>query len=396
MKALKEALAGIRILDLTRLLPGPYCTMLLADMGADVLKIEEPSIGDPFRRYSPVMSGGESMQFMLVNRNKRSMTLNLKKPRGREIFMRLAEKTDVVVEQFRPGVVARLGVDYESVCKVNPRIVYCSISGYGQDGPYRLVPGHDINYQACSGWMSVTRTPDGVPMHCGNLVADMAGGGLFPTIAILSGLMALKLTGQGQYLDVSMMDTMVHMMMIHAGYYFGTGTAAEPGTFRQSGIYPFYKTYQCRDGKYLTLGCSEHHLWANVCRVFGREDYIPHQFPEGRQREEMLEFFQQTFLTRDRDEWLRVLEDANICVAPVLDMAELFKHPQVIHRKLLDEVEHPAEGRIPQLGFPFKMTATPGLIKTPPPLKGQHTDEVLRRMGYRDEEIRSFHQEEVV
>ncbi len=396
MEELKEALAGIRILDLTRLLPGPYCTMLLADMGADVLKIEEPSVGDTFRLYSPIMPGGESMQFMLVNRNKRSITLNLKKPRGREIFMKLAEKADGVVEQFRPGVVARLGVDYESVRKVNPNVVYCSISGYGQDGPYRLVPGHDINYQACSGWMSVTRTPDGQPMHCGNLVADIAGGGLFPTVAILSGLMAQKLTGQGQYLDVSMMDTMVHMMTIHAGYYFGMGKVPQPGSFRQSGIYPFYNMYKCKDGKYLTLGCSEHHLWANACRVLGREDYIPHQFPEGSLREEMIEFFKQAFLTKERDEWLRIMEEANVCVAPVLDMAEVFQHPQAVHRKMVDEVEHPMEGRVPQLGFPYKMSATPGRIKTPPPLKGQHTDEVLRQLGYGDEEIKSFHQEEVV
>lgn len=395
-ESLKEALGGIRALDLTRLLPGPYCTMLLADMGADVIKIEEPGAGDTFRLRSPRMPGGESMHFMMINRNKRSITLNLKNSRGRDIFMKLAAEADVVVEQFRPGVVSRLGVDYESVRKVNPGVVYCSISGYGQDGPYRLVPGHDINYQACTGWMSVTGPPDGPPIHCGNLVADIAGGGLFPTIAILSGLMARRETGKGQYLDVSMMDTMIHMMVLHAGYYLGTGSAPRSGTFRQSGIYPFYNTYRCRDGKYLTLGCSEPHLWANVCKVLQREDYIPHQFPDGSLREEMLGFFREAFLTRSRDQWLKILEEADVCVAPVLDMAEVFQHPQAVHREMLKEVEHPLEGRIPQLSFPFKMTVTPGRIKTPPPLKGQHTDEVLRQLGFEEKEIRSIRDEGVV
>jgi len=380
-----EALEGIKILDLSRLLPGPYCSMLLADLGAEVLKIEEPSQGDTMRLREPFLKK-ESMQYLVLNRNKRSLTLNLKQPEGKEIFCKLASNHDVILETFRPGVVHRLGIDYETIRRINPRIVYCSLTGYGQDGPYRDVPGHDINYLSISGALSMTGEKGGPPMTLGLPIADV-GGGLFAAFAILAAIVAMKRTGRGQYVDVAILDGLVSFLSLYAGSYFATGKPPLRGEFRQSCLYPFYNIYQAKDDQYLTLGCSEKHFWANLCRAFNREDLTEHQFDEGEKREETFKFLREKFRTKNRDEWIKILREADVCCAPVHDVGEVFSDPQVLYRQMVQEVEHPLEGWIKQLGMPCKFSETPGRIKSAPPLLGEQTTQVLQGLGYSESQI---------
>lgn len=383
-----EALEGIRILDLTRLLPGPYCSMLLADLGADVLKIEEPLQGDTMRLREPFLKK-ESMQYLILNRNKKSLTLNLKKAEAKEIFYKLVRTSDVILESFRPGVVQRLGIDYESIKKVNPKTVYCSITGYGQEGPYRDIPGHDINYLGISGILSMTGEKGGPPILPGIPIADM-GGGLFAAFAILTAIIARSKTGRGQYVDISMLDCLFSFITLFAANYFATGKPPIRGEFRQSGIYPFYNIYKAKDGEYLCLGCSEEHFWANLCKTLGREDLTEYQFDEGEKREETFRFLRKTFMTKTRDEWIKILRETNVCCAPVYDVGEAFADPHSLFRDMVKEVEHPTEGRIKQLGFPWKFSDTPGMIKTSPPALGEHTEKVLGNLGYTLDEINSL------
>jgi len=389
-----NALEGIKIVDLTRLLPGPYGSMLLADLGADVLKIEEPSQGDTMRLRAPFLKK-ESMQYLILNRNKRSLTLNLKIPKAREIFHKLIAKSDVILESFRPGVVQRLGIDYENMKKINPGIVYCSITGYGQDGPYRDVPGHDINYLGISGILSMTGQKDGPPIIPGLPIADV-GGGLFAAFAILAAVIARDRTGRGQYIDMSMLDGLVSFLTLYAANYFGTGKPPLRGGFRQSGIFPFYNVYKAKDGKYLTLGCSEKHFWVNLCKTLGREDFIEYQFDEGEKREEAFQFLRKTFMDRTRDEWVKILREADVCCAPVYDLGEVFSDSHILSRQMVQEVKHPTEGWIKQLGFPWKFSDTPGQIKTPPPALGEHTETVLKDLGYGQAEMETLRKEGVI
>lgn len=391
---MSEALEGLRILDLTRLLPGPYCSMLLADLGAKVVKIEEPSQGDTMRLREPFLKK-ESMQYLILNRNKQSLTLNLKRPEALGIFHKLAAESDAVLESFRPGVVQRLGVDYESIKKINPKVIYCSITGYGQNGPYRDVPGHDINFLGVSGILSMTGQKGGPPIPLGLPISDV-GGGLFAAFAILTGLLARNRTGRGQYIDISLLDGMISFLTLYAADYFGTGRPPLRGEFRQSGTYPFYNIYKTKDSKYLTLGCSEKHFWANLCKALEREDLIEYQFDEGEKREETFQFLIETFLTKSRDEWIMILREADVCCAPVNDLEEAFADPQVLSRDMVKETDHPIEGRVKQLGFPWKFSGTPAVIKSPPPALGEHNTDILKTLGYEEEEIRAFEKDGVI
>jgi len=377
-------LEGIRILDLTRLLPGNLCTMLLADLGADVLKVEEPGRGDYMREFPPI-NRHESYHHLVLNRNKRSMTLNLKSKEGKSIFLRLVEMSDVVVESFRPGVMDRLGLGYPVLRKINPRLIYCAISGFGQDGPYRLLPGHDINYMGIGGALELFGEEGGPPQVPGLSIADIGGGSLMAAIGILSAVIAREATGLGQFVDIAMTDAVVYWLSIHAAWYFGTGKSPRRGETLFLGRYPCYGIYEAADG-YFTVGCLEDHFWANLCRALGRESYIPLQWSD-EYRHAIREDLQQIFRTRTRQEWFEFFRDKDVCVGPVYLIEEAMRDPQLRHRGMFTTIDHPVEGTVCQLGIPIKLSDTPGTIRRPSPVLGEHTEDVLKELGYTAEAI---------
>lgn len=374
-----RALEGTRVLDLSRMLPGPYCSMMLADLGAEVIKIEELT-GDPTRK-SPPLIDGQSVPFNQVNRNKKSIALDLKQRDGTEIFLKLASTADCVLEQFRPGVVDRLGVNYDVVAALNPRIVYCSLTGFGQAGPHRERSGHDLNYLALSGVLGLTIDDRGKPVIPGVQVADLAGG-MIAAFAILAALLAREKTGRGQYVDVSMFDVMLAMLPIPAAHQFGGHTLAVGSRYVLSGAYPFYNVYQTKDGKYMTLGALEPKFWKNFCQKVGREDLISRQY-DSEQREELFESVRDIFQSRTQAEWVRFMEDADCCCEPVLSMSEAFGHAQTRAREMVRE---PDESRFGRLAAAYKMSDTTPSYYAQAPSLGAHTDELLVELGISGEE----------
>lgn len=381
------ALEGTRVLDLTRLLPGGYCTMLLADLGAEVIKVEEPEQGDYARHARPPFIGGVGSLFLLLNRNKKSMILNLKAEAGREVFRHMVKGADALVESFRPGVMERLGVGYASLRELNPRLVYCAITGFGQDGPYRDVVGHDLNYAAIAGLTGVTGPRNGAPVVPGVQVGDLGGGALLPAFGILAALMAREKTGRGQFIDAAMTDGVVSLMAVAAAYYFATGVSPGCGTMALNGGAPYYNVYQTKDGGYITIGNNEPKFWANFCQIMGQEDLIAQQEATGGEREKVFAAVQEAFLTKTRDEWFAILKDKDVCVGPVYKMEEVFTDPQIRHRGLLQEMDHPVAGRIRQVAHPLKFSETPASIRTPAPQFGEHTVELLAQVGYTPAQI---------
>ena len=388
-------LDGITVLDLTRLLPGAVATMMLGDFGADVIKIEQPGIGDPARQMrAGIKSKGG--YFFVTNRNKRSITINLKHPAGREAFLKLAARADVVIEGFRPGVMKRLGLDYESLRQINPRLIYCALTGYGQDGPYQLKAGHDINYIGIAGLLGVNGAKGGVPVIPGVQIADLAGGSLHSVIGILLALQARARTGEGQIVDISMMDGALAMMYVPLAAYLANGLQPQRGAEGLSGRYACYQVYETKDGRYLALGALEEKFWENACRVLGREDLIATQFTEGAQQDEAIAALASIFRTRTAREWLAAFEGVDTCLTLINDVAEMLADPQVRHRGLIAELEHPTEGALKQIAPTVKLSATPGEMKLPPPRLGEHTRSVLAAVGYSDEEIAQLAHEGVI
>ena len=400
------ALEGIKVLDLSGLAPGAFCTMLLGDLGAEVLKVEAPT-PSPLAGAGPSPKGEErraEAAYFAYNRNKKSLGLNLQKEKGTKIFYRLAQGADVVVEGYRPGVVRRLGVDYAAVSKLNPRIVYCSLSGYGQDGPYRNFSGHDLNYISLCGVLGLMGPPDGPPAVPMNLIADLAGASLYGAIGILAALLARDKTGRGQYVDVAYMDGALSLLGEFAPLYFLTRLVARRGETALHGAYPYYGVYPTRDGKYITIGCVEPHFWKSLCQLLGREDYAPYHFSpfhildreEDKKWDEIRSFLEQTFLTRTRDEWFELLTQKDIPVGKVYSLDEVFQDPQVIHRQMVIEVEHPLLGKVKQLGIVPKLSDTPGKVRSLSPLLGENTEEILLALDYSREEIDKLREEGVI
>lgn len=361
-------LDDIRMIDLSRQLPGPFCSTLLADLGMDVLCIGAP--GDPFGGGIPFLA-----------RNKRSMTLNLKSDEGRAILARLLEGVDVLLEGFRPGVTRRLGIDWETLSARDPRLVYCSISGYGQDGPYRDRVGHDVNYLGYAGVLAYNGTEEGPPVIPGAQLADVAGGSLMATIGILTALHARGRTGRGQWVDVAMLDGAVAWNVYPMILRQWLGTSPRRGAEPLTGRHPCYAIYETRDGRHVTIGAYEPHFWANLCRYFGRAEWIPLQWDEGGTRAEMFAFFREAFRAKTLAQWMSELGEADVCFGPVSTIDEVFDDPQVRHRGMIVDIDGPM-GPMRSTGVPLRLSDTPGGLHRPPVPFGHDTEAVLDGLGY--------------
>jgi len=380
----REALEGTRVLDFTRLLPGPYSTMLLGDFGAEVIKVEEPGRGDYYRWLEPMM-GEFGASFQLLNRNKKSITLDLKNPRAREVLERLVKTASVLVEGFRPGVAQRLGIGYEAMRQVNPRLIYCSITGFGQSGPYAGRPGHDLNYAALGGAVGLTGPTGQGPVIPGVQVADL-GSALFATVGILVALAARGRTGQGQRVDVAMLDSVVALLAGSAAYHLATGVSPFPGGIRLTGALPWYRLYETQDGRHLAVGALERKFWEELCLGIGREDLIPCFDWPPETHPGVIAQLDAHFRARTLQDWMEALECRDTCVSPVNRLDEVFTDPQVVHNEVVAQVESP-RGVLPLVNTPVKASGTPPRVKTRAPRLGEHTGEVLQSAGFSTQEI---------
>jgi crotonobetainyl-CoA:carnitine CoA-transferase CaiB-like acyl-CoA transferase len=398
-----EALEGLKVLDLTRHAPGPYCTMMLGDLGADITKVEE--IGIPDGRRAEQMKGmniiplpaefaSPDSPFNPANRNKKSIQINLKSEAGQRIFYQLAEKTDVVVEGFRPGVTKRLGIDYPTLKDLNQRLIYCAITGYGQDGPYSNLPGHDINYIANAGALNAINLPRELRTP-GNLIADMAAGGLQAAIGILTALIAREKTGKGQFVDISMTDGAVNMLCLYLSRYFQNNNLPETEERVSCGAVHYYNCYETGDSKYISIACSEPWFFANLCRALGCEEFIPHQ-TDLEKAGEIKSYFELEFLKRTRDEWFEILSKADVPVNRVNTLDELTEDPQIKHRRMIVEVDSADKEKIRQVGISIKLSDTPGRIRNTGSSPGENTSEILSELGYSKETIQQLIREGIV
>jgi crotonobetainyl-CoA:carnitine CoA-transferase CaiB-like acyl-CoA transferase len=375
----RGALSGITVLDLSRLLPGPYCSMILADHGARVIAIED-------RRFLR-----DDFFVTTVNRNKEHMTLNLKAAEGRAIFLRMAEGADVILEGFRPGVVQRLGVDYETVQRINAGIVYCSITGYGQSGPLSSLPGHDVNYLAHAGVLDLIGEPDRPPAIPGIQIADLVGG-LNAAVGILLALAARRSSGRGQYVDIAMTDAVVGLLPLPLYLMQGGQGPLQRGQWLLSHRYACYNTYETLDGRYLSIGAVENRFWKNLCTFLGVPQYAPLQHDE-HQREEIIAFMRDTFRRKTLAEWEKRLSGVQTCWAPVRTMAEVLRDPLFRQRGMVEEIAGDDEEPQTQLGTPIKLSRTPGAVRTRPVAFGENTRAVLMELGYDNSDIRRFEEQ---
>ena len=394
MSAPLSPLSGVTVLDLSRILAGPYCTMVLGDLGAEVLKVEPPN-GDDSRGWGPPFVEGESAYFLAVNRNKRSICINLKRASGRDLLHRLAGKADVLVENFRPGTLDRLGFSYETIRSARPEIIYCSISGYGHSGPLRQRPGYDAVMQGEGGWMSLTGEPDGPPLKVGASLADIFTGTMAAQ-GILAALHQRATTGKGQKVDVALFDSVLATLCYQAQGYLLTGEVPERLGNRHPSLSP-YETFQTADG-YVIVGVGNDSLWVSFCRAVGRPDLDEPRFKTNALRVEnyveLKKLLVPMFRNGSTQHWLGVLEPAEIPAGRVRSVPEALSNPQVADRQMLIEVEHPTVGRMRMTGNPIKMSGLPDAPVLPPPLFGQHTEEVLaEKLNLGSEEIEALREE---
>jgi len=374
-----QPLHGIRVLDLSRVLAGPYCTMVLGDLGADVIKVEPPE-GDETRAWGPPFAEGESAYYLCINRNKRSMTVNLKSDEGRAILRELALKSDVLVENFRPGTLARYGLDDETLRPDHPRLVYCSISGFGQTGPLRERPGYDFMIQAMGGIMSVTGDPDGEPMKVGVAVADLFAG-QNAVIAILAALQARERNGEGQYIDIALFDSQLGWLANVTSNFLISGNLPKRYGNAHPNIVP-YQVFEAVDG-WFALAVGNDKQFVRLCDVIDRPEWSSDErfttnAARVSNREKLIPLLKSIFTLRRVDEWLSLLESAEIPCGPINTLDKAFANPQVAAREMLVTMEHPTIGDLPLVGSPLKFSATPVEYQLPPPRLGEHTDEILR------------------
>ena len=391
-------LEGIKVVDLTAAMAGPYCTQLLADFGADVLKIEHPGRGDMQRAFGPPFLEGESPYYLINNRNKRGMTLDLRTDRGQEIFRKLVVGADVVAENYRPGVKKKLKIDYETLRAINPRLIYCSISGFGQTGPYGDRPGFDPIAQGMSGLSSVTGWEETGPIRVGVAIGDSLGG-MFGMYGVLLALIERERSGEGQWVQTSLLEGLIAVLGFQAAKYFATGKRPERQGNDHAMMSP-YGAFRTRDGT-MNIAAGNQGMWERLARALGLEGLIE----DGRfrtvsdrmeNRSALTALLEEKLGERTSAAWEGVLNEAGVANGPILHLDEVFEDPQVLHQEMILEQTHPTIGKIKQLGFPTKLSRTPATLRLPPPLMGEHTDEVLGELGYTTEEIQAMRKEGVL
>ena len=374
----RPPLAGIRVIDLTRVLAGPFCSMSLGDMGAEVIKVEEPGKGDDTRGWPP-FTGGEATYFMSVNRNKKSLTLNMKAPEGQAILRRLIAKADVILENFRPGTMERLGFGYDALRKLNPRLIYCAISGFGESGPESSRPGYDLIVQGESGVMDLTGFPDGPPVKVGNSVGDLVSG-MAAAQGVALALLARAKSGKGQKVEIGMLDVMASLLTYQAGLYWNAGGKPARRGNQHPSIVP-YEVFQAQDA-YMTLGVANNSLWERMCRAIGREDLAqdPRFDSEAKRvtnREALIPALNAEFGRRPATDWLKRLDEAGVPAGRIKTVAEVCESEHLRARGMFVNVQHPKAGSVTAMGVPIRLWDTPGAVSAPAPLLGQHTDEIL-------------------
>jgi crotonobetainyl-CoA:carnitine CoA-transferase CaiB-like acyl-CoA transferase len=392
------ALDGMRVLDVSQVMAGPYCCMLLADMGADVIKIEKPEGGDDSRRMAPPFLRGESAAFLAMNRNKRSLALDLKQPAGQAIFRRLAARTDVLVENFRPGTLDALGLGYGALSADHPELIYCSISGFGQTGPYRERGGFDLVAQGMSGLMSITGHPGEPPVKVGVPITDL-NAGMYAAYGVLCAYIGRLRTGRGQLVETSLLEAGIAYTVWESAIYFASGQTPTPmgSAHRLSAPYQAFRTAD----SYIDVGAANQTNWEKLARALERVDLLSDpRFVDNPSRTvhavELATELEKTFLTRPSAEWLARLETAGVPAGPIYDMAQVYADPHVQARSMMVEIDHPTVGRIKNIGIPVKMSGTPGAIQRPAPTLGQHTGEILGELGLGSEEIAALRARRVV
>lgn len=395
---MRRPLTGIKVLDLSRVLSGPYCTMILGDFGAEVTKVELPDSGDDTRAWGPPWLGDQSAYFLSINRNKKSITINMKDERGLAIVHQLAKSADVVVENFRPGTAERLGVGFDTLQALNPRLVYCSISGFGQTGPYSNRPGYDAIAQAMGGIMSVTGYPHLPPVRAGTAIADI-GSGMWAALGILAALHARETTGRGQWVDTSLIESQVSWLTYIAGNYFASGATPERYGSAHPNIVP-YQAFETRDG-YIMIAVGNQRQWLELISIMGleelgRDERFSTNADRVTNRDALVEILTRTFKERPTAAWIEQLEAKGIPSGPINSVPNVFEDPHIQARDMVVQLDHPTAGPMRVTGVPVKFSDTPAAVETAPPLLGQHTDEVLAELGYDAERIAELHKDGIV
>ncbi|MEM1510519.1 MAG: CaiB/BaiF CoA-transferase family protein [Thermofilaceae archaeon] len=399
MRGLKKPLEGVRVIDLTRVLAGPYCTMILADLGAEVIKVERPGIGDDSRHFTPFINN-QSAYFININRGKKSVVLDLKKPKGREIFLRLVEKADVLVENFAPGTMEKLGLGYDVISKVNPKIIYASISGFGQEGPYKNKTAYDLIAQAMGGIMSITGWPESPPTRVGTAIGDILGA-LYATIAILAALRARDITGVGERIDIAMVDCVVQACEAYNMMWLVEGRVPTRMGNRYEFIYP-YDTFKAKDG-WVAIGVGNNEMWSRLCKAIGRDDLINHEdfntnMKRVKNHAKVKEIVEEWTSKLTMKEIVETLERYEIPVAPVYTIKDVWEDEHiVVHRRMLAKINQPGVGEMPVVGTPLKMRNLTPEVGGPAPLLGQHTKEVLTTLlNLTEDDINRLEEEGVI
>lgn len=398
VRTMTKALSRIKVLDLSRVVAGPVCTSILGDLGADIIKVEGPDFLDETRAWFPPDIEDISLYYMAVNRNKRAITVNLKTKEGIQIIKKLIQESDVIVENFKTGTMERLGLGYEDLKALNPKIIHCSITGFGHTGPYKQLPGYDFLAQAMSGFMSVNGTSNGEPVKAGIAMADLYAG-LYAIISILAALEARNHTGRGQHCDISLMDSMVASLLNIGTGFLNTGNLPKRYGNQHPTLVP-YQNFQTKD-KEIIIAVGNDRQFQRFCSLINTEE-LPQdeRFATANARiiyrEELIPKLQEVILTKTADEWLTLFQENNIPCGPINTLDRVFTDEQVLERQMVQEVEHPIVGIVKLLGSPIKLSDTPVTIERHPPLHGEHTEEVLLELGYDKQEIESFMEDKVI